>query len=203
MKQAAARFLTLGPAGTNHDLATRRYIKFHDLDGASVGFVSSFFDALEAVRRHEADFIVQVCAHPDVAHTIERHHAEIFLVDSFIGTTKAMGVVTRSDVEVPRSVGLMIATKGYFDTSRWETLVPETSNPLVAQGLLDGKYDSGFTALELAEQHPDRFRVDQVIGNVDVVWLVYGRVRTRQGNILAWRDAPVRAQLVGGQKEEA
>jgi hypothetical protein len=187
------RFVTLGPAGTNHDLAVQRYIAFHGLTDATIAFVSSFGDALDAVRRGEADFIVQVCAHPEVANTIEKHHQEIFLVDSFISPTKAMGVLTRRDVETPRSVGLMIATKGYFDTSRWETLVPETSNPVVAQGLLDGKYDSGFTWLELAAQYPDRFRVDQEIGIVDVAWLVYGRHRTRTGDILAWRDAPVRA----------
>ena len=31
-----------------------------------------------------------------------------------------MGVLTRADVAVPRSVGYMVATKGYFDLSRWE-----------------------------------------------------------------------------------
>jgi hypothetical protein len=187
------RFVTLGPAGTNHDLAVQRYIAFHGLKGATIDFVSTFGDALEAVRRREADFIVQVCAHPEVANTIEKHHDEIFLVDSFISPTQPMGVLTRRDVDKPRSVGLMIATKGYFDTSQWETLVPESSNPVVAQGLLDGKYDSGFTLLDLAERYPERFRIDKVIGSVDVAWLVYGRQRTRTGEILAWADAPVRA----------
>jgi hypothetical protein len=188
-------FATLGPAGTNHDLNTRRYIDFHGLQGAKIVYVNHFFDALEMMRAGTVDFTIQVCAHPDVALTIERHHTEIFLVDSFIGTTKAMGVLTRSEVAEPKSLGYMVATRGYFDTARWETRLEQVSNAAVAQGLLEHRYDSGFTALELAEQHPGKFRIDQVIGEVDVVWLVYGKQRLNLDAILAWKDAPIHAEL--------
>jgi hypothetical protein len=188
-------FATLGPAGSNHDLNTRRYLDFHGVREAEIVYVSSFFNAVDRMCEGKVDFTIQVCAHPDVALTIERHYKEIFLVDSFIGTTKAMGVVTRSDVEQPASIGYMIATRGYFDLSRWPTQLPQVSNSAVAEGLLEGRYDSGFTAIELAEQHPDRFRVDQVIGEVDVVWLVYGKRRVNHQGILAWKDAPARAEL--------
>lgn len=187
-------FATLGPAGTNHDLNTRRYIEFHGLD-ARVEFVTSFFDGLRAMKEGRVDFMIQVCAHPDVALVIEHDYKEVFLVDSFIGTTKAMGVLTRSEIERPQSIGYMVATRGYFDPSAWPTRKEIVSNAAVAQGLLAGDFDSGFTALELAEQNPGRFRIDKVIGEVDVVWLVYGRQRVNS-TMLAWRDAPVRAQLV-------
>jgi hypothetical protein len=184
------RFATLGPAGTNSDHATRRYLDFHGIV-AEVVLVRSYLDALKALRAGEIDHIVQVCAHPDVAETIERHHAEVFLVDSFIAPTKPMGVLSRAEVAEPRSVGLMVATKGYFDVSRWEVRVEEISNAEVARGLLEGRYDSGFTTLDLMDAHPGRFRLERRIGEVDVVWLVYGRDRVRQGDITAWRDSPL------------
>jgi hypothetical protein len=187
-------FATLGPPGTNHDLNTRRYIDFHGLD-AKVEFFASFFDGLKSMKEGRVDFMIQVCAHPDVALVIEHDYKEIFLVDSFIGATKAMGVLTRSEVKEPKSVGYMAATRGYFDTSAWPIRKEIVSNAAVAQGLLAGEYDSGFTALELAEQHPGKFRIDKVIGEVDVVWLVYGKERVNQ-TMLAWRDSPARAQLV-------
>jgi hypothetical protein len=187
-------FATLGPPGSNHDLNAHRYIEFHGLD-AKVEFVSSFFDGLKAMKEGRVDFMIQVCAHPDVALVIEHDYKEVFLVDSFIGTTKAMGVLTRSDVKDPQSVGYMVATRGYFDPSSWPIRKEIVSNSAVAQGLLAGDFDSGFTALEVVEQYPGRFRIDKVIGEVDVVWLVYGKERVNR-TMLAWHDAPVRAQLI-------
>jgi hypothetical protein len=192
------RFATLGPAGTNSHEATERYITFHGLR-AEVVLVRSFLDALETLRAGGIDHIVQVCAHPDVAETIERHHREIFLVDSFIAPTKPMGVVSRADVARPRSVGLMAATRGYFDAARWEVQVEEISNAEVAHGLLDGRYDSGFTTLDLLDAHPGRFRLEQRIREVDVVWLVYGRERVREGGITAWPDSPLARRLKARQ----
>jgi hypothetical protein len=188
-------FATLGPAGSNHDVNTRRYLRFHALEDATIRYIDRFDDALEAMRAGAVDFTIQVCAHPDVAHTIERYHREIFLVDSFIGPTRAMGVLTRSDVARPRSLGYMVATAGYFDPQQWEVRIPVSSNSRVAQGLLAGEYDSGFTALELAHEHPGRFRIDKEIGEVDVTWLVYGRQRVRTGELTAWKDCPAAALL--------
>ena len=187
-------FATLGPAGSNHHLNAQRYIDFHGLD-ARIRFIEHFNDALDLMLAGEVHFTVQVCAHPDVAWTIEREHRSIFLVDTFIGPTKAMGVLTRRDVERPRSVGYMIATAGYFDPQQWETRVPQISNSKVAEGLLAGEFDSGFTAIEVAEQHTERFRVDKFIGEVDVAWLVYGRRRVREGQLVACKDSPLARTL--------
>jgi hypothetical protein len=189
------RIATLGPAGSNHEKATRAYLRFHGLSDAGLSFFETYSEALELLRSGKIDFFTQVCAHPEVAITIEKFHREIFLVDSFIGPTRPMGVVTRKNVESPQSLGYMIATAGYFDQSRWSTVVTEISNSAVAQGLLAGKYDSGFTTTELVDRYPDRFRIDEYIGEVDVCWLVYGRERVRLGEITAWRDAPVRRLL--------
>ena len=180
---------TLGPPGTNHQLAVERYMAFHGVE-MEIRYVTSFIHAIDMMVAGEVDFTIQVCAHPDVALTIEHEHRRVFLVDTFICPTKPMGVLTRADVEVPRSVGYMVATKGYFDLSRWEMQRTEVSNAEVALGLLEGRYDSGFTLLELADRHPGRFRIDLVIGEVDVGWLVYARERVRQGPLTAWKDSP-------------
>ncbi len=96
------KFATLGPAGSNHDLNTRRYIRFHRISSAEIVYINDFLDTVDRMRAGEIDFAIQVCAHPDVAETIERHHAEIYLVDCFIGKTKDMGVLTRADIETPQ-----------------------------------------------------------------------------------------------------
>jgi len=191
---AQLRFATLGPAGTNSHQATARYIAFHGLS-AEIVLVRHFFDAIDRLLAGEFDHVVQVCAHPDVAATIERHHERIFMVDSFIAPTRPMGVLSRAEVVQPRSVGLMPATRGYFDITRWEVVVHEISNAEVALGLLEGRYDSGFTTLDLMEAHPGRFRLEKRIGEVDVAWLVYGRERVRQGDITAWADSPLACRL--------
>ena len=126
----------------------------------------------------------------DFASRFEHHYQEIFLIDSFIGPTRPMGVLTRKDVDKPRSLGYMIATRGYFNPEDWEVRTEVVSNSRVEQGLLAGEYDSGFTTTDLARQYPDRFRVDKVIGEVDVVWLVYGKERVRTQQLLAWKDSP-------------
>ena len=193
------RFATLGPAGSNHEKATRTYLRFHGLTDAELSYFETYSQALDMLRGGDVDFFTQVCAHPEVAITIEKFHRDVFVVDSFIAPTRPMGVVTRRDVGEPKSLGYMIATAGYFDRSRWSTIVTEISNGAVAEGLLAGKYDSGFTTTELVERHPDRFRIDEYIGEVDVCWLVYGRERVRKGEITAWRDAPVRRLLEAGR----
>jgi hypothetical protein len=190
------RFATLGPAGTNSHQATQRYIAFHGLV-AEIVLVRDFLDASDRLLAGEFDHVVQVCAHPDVAATIERHHDTLFVVDSFIAPTRPMGLLARADVARPRSVGFMPATRGYFDTAAFEVLVHEISNAEVEIGLLEGRYEAGFTALGLLETHPGRFRLEKRIGEVDVAWLVYGRERLRQGDITAWPDSPLARTLKG------
>jgi uncharacterized UPF0146 family protein len=185
------KIATLGPAGSNHDLNTRRYIEFHGIKNASIVYIESFLEAIDRMHRGEIDLTIQVCAHPDVAPTIEHHHADVFLVDCFIGKTKAMGVITRADVDKPKSIGYMVATAGYFRPEEWQDRTLTLSNADTAARILKGEFDSGFTALEVAEQHPGRFRIDKTIGEVDVVWLVYGRQRTNTGKLLAWKESPM------------
>ncbi len=189
------KIATLGPAGSNHDVNTRRYIAFHALQGAEVVYIEDFIEAVEMMRRGEIDLMIQVCAHHHVAETIEVHHKEIFIIDCFIGRTRPMGLLTRADVDVPESVGYILPTAGYFEPARYKTQVLTLSNSDTERRLLAGEFDSGFTSLQVAHDNPGRFRIDKEIGEVDVVWLVYGKTRVNTGPMIAWRDAPAREVL--------
>ena len=60
----------------------------------------------------------------------------------------------------------------------------------VAEGLLEGRFYSGITALSVADDHPGRFRVEEELGTVDDPWIVYGRERVSSGNVVAWPEGP-------------
>ena len=114
----------------------------------------------------------------------------IHVIDAFISPSCSLAVLTRADVEVPRTLGLQPATERYFDASRWEELVREISIMTVAEGLLAGRFDSGITALDVASEHPSAFRVEQELSSLDDPWIVYGRERASDGGVVAWPDSP-------------
>ena len=183
-------FGTLGPAGSNHDWVARRYLDFHNLDDARVELYLDFDEAIASMLRGDIHHVIQVAVHPAVTATVARYRGRAHVIDTFISPSQPMAVLTRTEVDTPRSLGLQMATAGYVDTSRWETLVPETSTVTVADGLLDGKYDSGLTLARIADEHPNRFRVEEAIGAVVDPWLVYGTEPTCKEDLLAWPDSP-------------
>ena len=61
----------------------------------------------------------------------------------------------------------------------------------MAEGLLDGRYDSGLTSLEIAERHPELLRVEHVIGAITDAWILFGREPLPSSEIVAAPDAPV------------
>lgn len=191
------RFVTLGPAGTNHDLVARRYLAFHGLDDAEVVLIDDFFEGLAMMGDGRADFMIQVAVHPDCADTVSKAHFDygIRIIDTFISPSRDLAILTRAEVARPRTLALQPATRGYADISAWPEHVPVSSIMRIAEGLLEGRYDSGLTTLEFAERHPGRFRVDAVIGTVDDPWLVYGRERVAAGGLVAWPDSPASRQF--------
>ena len=42
----------------------------------------------------------------------------------------------------------------------------------------------------MAEEDPDQFVIDEFIGSVDDAWLIYGRTRVTNGELLTWADSP-------------
>jgi len=185
-------FATLGPAGTNHELVTKEYIKFHGIDRASVVLVPDFVRATDGLLHGDYDFVVQCAVHPDTPATLGAQFRRIFAIDSFISPSKDLAILTRREVDHPESIGLLLpATESYVDISRWRRKYSAPSLPIIFENLLKGQYDSALVYLEYAERYPDRVRVDEVIGSPDDVWIVYGLERTSAGALQACRNGPV------------
>jgi len=180
-------FITLGPSGTCHENALLHYLAFQQIDSFEIVLVPDLLEAIDRVRDEENTFLVQCSAHLQVHLVTERHHREVFVVDSFLYPTKELALLVRRDAEQPRTLGIVSATRGYTDLTRWETLVEESSKPIVARNLLAGSYDAGLTHLHYAEEHPDVLRVEEHYGAVDTTWVVYGPRKRFNGAVIGQR----------------
>ncbi|HEX5375148.1 MAG TPA: hypothetical protein VFW48_03220 [Solirubrobacterales bacterium] len=176
--------VTLGPEGTCHERAVQNYMRFQGVEGYGIELITDFFVGLEKVRETPNSFLVQCSAHPKVHEITEKYWTEIFVVDTFIYPTKHLVLLSRRDVEKPRSLGIVPATKGYVDLSRWEEIIDVASKPIVGEELLEGRYDSGLTHMEHFEEHEDELRLDLDIGEIDTTWVVYGHEKRFEGEVI-------------------
>lgn len=193
-QSAKLKLVTLGPTGTCHERAVTAYMAFQGIENYEFEFIADFLDGLERIRGQENAFLIQCSAHPKVHEVTERYWREVFVVDTFIYPTKHLVVLTRREVERPRSLGIVPATKGYVDLSRWEEIVDVVSKPVVGEELLDGRYDSGLTHMEHFEEHRDELRLDLDIGEIDTTWVVYGTKKRFEGEVIG---IPSREVLLG------
>jgi hypothetical protein len=180
-------FITLGPSGTCHEAALRRYLEFQGLQDVRIVLVEDLLAGIDQVREEPDTFLVQCSAHLHVHLVTERHFREVFVVDTFIYPTKELALLIRTDAENPSSLGIVSATRGYPDLSCWSQIVDEPSKPVVARHLLAGDYDAGLTHLHYAREHPDVLRVEEVYGAVDTTWVVYGRRKRFRGAVIGTR----------------
>lgn len=192
---ARPRFITLGPAGTCHENALLRYLAFQGITSFDVELVEDLLPAIERVRERSDTYLVQCSAHQQVHLVTERYHREVFVIDTFIYPTKELALLVRTDVRRPSSLGIVYATRGYLDVTRWPHVIDEPSKPVIARNLLAGRYDAGLTHLHHAGEHPDVLRVEEVYGAVDTTWLVYGPRKRFRGSVIGQR-APWLFELV-------
>ncbi|HRD78792.1 MAG TPA: hypothetical protein PK264_23120 [Hyphomicrobiaceae bacterium] len=191
-------FATLGPAGTNHALVTRRYIEFHGLREARIALVATFDEAVADILARRADFVVQCAVHPDTPRILGANYRRLFAIDSFISPSRELAILTRAEIVEPTSIGLVMpATEGYADLSQWKVRVPERAIPIILEKLLAGQIDSGLVYLDYAERHPGRFRVEAELGSPDDVWIVYGRERAYRGELIACRHGLAASRYAG------
>jgi hypothetical protein len=181
---ATFKLVTLGPEGTCHERACRRYMEFQGVTDYEFELIGDFFDGLELIRGRENAFLIQCSAHPLVHEITEKYWDEVFVVDTLIYPTKALAVLSRREVERPRTLGLVPATAGYVDAGDWEEIVDVQSKPIVAEELLAGRYDAGLTHLEHLALHPEELRLDLEIGEIDTTWVVYGTRKRFQGEVI-------------------
>jgi hypothetical protein len=184
LDSAEIRLVTLGPKGTCHERAVRAYMAFQGIANFEIEFIGDFIDGLERIRGDDRAFLIQCSAHPKVHEVTERYWQEVFVVDTFIYPTKALAVLSRREVERPRSLGLVPATAGYIDSDDWEEIIDVQSKPIVAEELLAGRYDSGLTHLEALDEHPAELRLDLEIGEIDTTWVVYGTQKRFRGEVI-------------------
>jgi len=192
---APVTFITLGPAGTCHERAVRRYADFQGIEDYGIELIVDFFDGLEMLRETPDAFLVQCSAHPKVHEITEKYWTEVWVVDTFIFPTKHLVLLSRKEVERPRSLGIVPATKGYVDLSRWDEVIDVPSKPLVAAGLMRGEYDSGLTHMEHVTEHAEELRLDLDIGEIDTSWVVYGREKRFAGELIGIPSAELFADV--------
>lgn len=176
-----AIFLTLGPEGSCHDNAVKHYCQFHDFKNAEIQYTSDFHQGLEMLRYDQVDFLIQCSAHPQVHLITEKYFKEVFILDSFIFSTKPLALLERTEVSSPKSLGLVKATEGYLPKIEYETIVYETSKPIIGKRLLEGVYDAGLTHLEYYQQNPTQLSVKKLIGEVITTWIVYSKTKCFAG----------------------
>jgi hypothetical protein len=178
--------ITLGPTGTCHERAVKRYMEFQGIapEQYEIELITDFFVGLEMLRETPGAFLIQCSAHPKVHEITERYWTEVWVVDTFIFPTKHLVLLSRREVEKPRSLGIVPATKGYVDLSQWDEIIDVASKPIVAEELLAGRYDSGLTHMEHVEEHADELRLDLDIGEIDTTWVVYGKQKRFQGEVI-------------------
>jgi hypothetical protein len=181
---AQVTFITLGPTGTCHERAVKEYAAFQGIEDYGIELITDFFVGLEMLRETPGAFLVQCSAHPKVHEITEKYWTEVWVVDTFIYPTKHLVLLSRREVERPRSLGIVPATKGYVDLSQWEEVIDVASKPLVAEGLLRGDYDSGLTHMEHVTEHAEALRLDLDIGEIDTTWVVYGREKRFAGEVI-------------------
>ena len=181
-------FITLGPSGTCHENALLHYLEFQGLDSFDVVLVEDLLEAIERVRSRPDTFLVQCSAHLHVHLVTERYYGEVFVIDTFLYPTKELALLVRTDVRDPTSLGIVSATRGYTDLTRWPTIVDEPSKPVVARNLLAGSYDAGLTHLHYAHEHPAILRVHECYGAVDTTWVVYGGNKRFRGAVIGQRN---------------
>jgi hypothetical protein len=181
---AAVTLVTLGPTGTCHERAAIEYMAFQGVDDFEIEFIGDFLDGLELIRGKDNAFLVQCSAHPLVHKVTERYWSEIFVVDTFIFSTKSLALLRRRDVEEPKTLGLVPATAGYVDLSAWDEVIDVQSKPIVAEELLAGRYEAGLTHLEHLATHPDELALVEEIGEIDTTWVVYGTKKRFEGDVI-------------------
>ena len=109
-------FVTLGPAGTNHEFVTGKYLEHRGLKNAQIKLIDDFLAGLAMINNGKADYMIQVAVHPECANVVATAHFEysIDVIDTFISPSKELGIVTRRGIKTPKTLALQSATIKYI-----------------------------------------------------------------------------------------
>ena len=171
------KFITLGPAGTNHEFVTKKYIKRQNIKNSSILLIDNFFIGLELINAHEADYMIQVAVHPDLTKIVSKAHFEydIHALDTFISASKPLALVSRKELKNVSSIGFQKATEHYLNLNKWEKQVPLGTIVEVEKGFFNECYDSAIIFLETANKYLNYLNIDKKLGTVNDPWVVFGK----------------------------
>ena len=185
------KFITLGPAGSNHEYVTRRYLKVHGLSShAEIILAKDFDTAIAAIKNKEADYLIQCAVHPATCATVAEFLNGMYVIDTFISPSQDLGILKRKDVNNPQTLAVMQPTLDYTDASKWQHIHLVDTVRSVSKGLVAGEYQAGLAYTSTAQEHPDLLEVIEFIGTVDDAWIVYGRERVNQEGFSVWTESP-------------
>ena len=188
------RFATLGPAGSNHAVVGERYLVFQGIhERACIQLHRTFEDAAQSVLQHDADFLIQCAVHPSTPRTVSAFYRGLYVIDTFISSSRPLAVVRRNDRPSPRTIGAMAATVDYVDLSRWGNLAITDTVTAVTDGLLEGRFDAGLTFADAAAEHPGQLVLERAVPSPDDAWIVYGRTRVAAGGLVGSDNGPASA----------
>jgi hypothetical protein len=116
-------FITLGPAGTCHENALQHYLRFQGVTPHEVVLVEDLLAAIGRGPRgaeHVPRAVQRTCAGAPRDRALPRGGLRR-------SRSGSLGLVFRNDVEEHKSLGIVSATRGYLDLSRFETIVDQPS----------------------------------------------------------------------------
>lgn len=183
MKKSETVFCTLGPQDTCHANAVEHFLKFQNIMDYKLEFIDDFAEGAQLLIQGKVDYLVQNISHPQSMILCSKYRDSFYIVDSFIFPAKKMGILHRVGGMNKEKLGLMPATQGYIELGQWDPVF-ETANPHVLKGLLSGKYDYGITFINYLKAYPELELEYDFGGAVDAAWIVYGRKRVCDGNII-------------------
>ena len=74
VEKAGPNFVTLGPAGTNHEFVPRKYLAYRGLKNAQVKLIDDFLVGLAMIKNGDADYMIQVAVHPECSNIVATAH---------------------------------------------------------------------------------------------------------------------------------
>ena len=173
------KFITLGPTGTCHEHALRRYLEFQGLPDARVELVGDFIDrARSSVRELPNGFLVQCSSHPEVHIVTERYRQEVFVIDTFVFPAKEMGLLVRRDrPRTSSSLGVVADGDGLSGPRTVGDNRICRSRPTRSSRASCWRVSTtpGSPSSPSARSTPTSFGLRERYGEVDTTWVVYGQ----------------------------
>ena len=150
LRQSITSLHTLGPAGTNCELAARKWFEQQGIDGEVVLY-PTFEEAADRVVAVPGAALLSCVAYPELHTVLYSHLEELVLVDCLIIPTHEMVLATRTAATPVRSVASHPAPASL--APRGADLRLSTSNSQAAQECASGLVDACITTRAAMEDH--------------------------------------------------